>query len=76
MSEVFSIRIPRELKRELEELKNFVDIKEEVIKFLEERVEMYRRLKALREVHEVLEKHPTIPRRSATRLVREDRDSC
>jgi hypothetical protein len=75
MSAVFSIRIPRKLKEEMEELKDVVDWRSEVIAFIEERVRTYRRLKALRKVDEVLEKLPETPRGLASRLVREDRDS-
>ena len=75
MSEVLSIRIPKKLKKELDELKEFIDVKGEVIRFLEERVKMCRRLKILREVHEALERHPGVPSGLAAKLVREDRDS-
>jgi len=75
MSEVLSIRIPRKLKKELEELKDVIDWKKEIIEFLEARIRMYKRAKLLEEIHRVLEKHPTIPEGYATRSVREDRDS-
>ncbi|RLF13097.1 MAG: CopG family transcriptional regulator [Thermoprotei archaeon] len=75
MSEVLSIRIPKRLKEELDELKGLIDVKSEVIRFLEERVKTYRRLKVLREIHEALEAHPRVPSGLAAKLVREDRDS-
>ena len=75
MSEVLSVRIPRNLKKEMERLKDFVDWKEEIVKFVEERVDYYRRLKTLTEVHRSLETHPNLPRGSATRSMREDRDN-
>ena len=75
MSEVLSIRIPKRLKRELEELRGVVDWRKEIIEFLEKRVEMYRRARFFEEAHRILEKHPTIPEGYATRSVREDRDS-
>jgi len=75
MSTVFSIRIPKKLKEEMEELKDVVDWRSELVAFIEERVRTYRRLKALRRIDEVLEKLPETPKGLASRLVREDRDS-
>lgn len=75
MSEVLSIRIPKELKKELDELREFIDIKKEVIEFLNKRVREYRRLRTLKEVHEALERHPILLRGTAAKSVREDRDS-
>ena len=75
MSEVLSIRIRRDLKRQMKELEGIVNWKEEITRFLEERVRYYRRLLALKRVHEILTRHPLLPRGSATESVREDRDS-
>mgnify|MGYP000386112767 CR=1 FL=1 len=75
MGEVLSIRVPRRLKREIEELKEFVDWKKEIIEFLEERVKYYRRLMVLRRVSQSIERHPELPEGFASRSVREDRDS-
>ena len=75
MTEVFSIRIPKGLKRQIEELKNMVNWREEVVSFLYQRVRYYNKLKTIREVHKILERHPSLPPGAATRLVREDRDS-
>lgn len=74
MSEVLSIRIPRRLKEEMEELRDIVDWRREILGFLEERVRYYRRLRALREAEEVLSRHPVLPRGAGWRSVREDRD--
>jgi cell fate (sporulation/competence/biofilm development) regulator YlbF (YheA/YmcA/DUF963 family) len=74
MSVVFSVRIPRKLKEEMEELKDLVDWRSEIIAFIEERVRMYKRMKALQEITRMLEELPETPRGSAGRIVREDRD--
>ncbi len=74
MSVVFSIRIPRKLKEEMEKLKDLVDWRSEIIAFIEERVRMYKRMKALQEINRMLEELPETPRGSAGRIVREDRD--
>jgi len=75
VSTVLSIRIPKRLKEEMEELKDVADWRSEIIAFIEERVRTYKRLRALREIDEVLEELPETPRGLATKLVREDRDS-
>ena len=75
MSEVLSIRVPRGLKRRMEALRGTVDWRSEIVKFLEERVRYYERLQALKEVEELLEGHPELPRGTAAASVREDRDS-
>jgi hypothetical protein len=74
MSVVFSIRIPRKLKEEMEELKDIIDWRNEIIAFIEERVRMYKRMKALQEITRMLEELPETPRGMAGRIVREDRD--
>ncbi|MCS7139620.1 MAG: CopG family transcriptional regulator [Candidatus Nezhaarchaeota archaeon] len=74
MSDVLSIRIPRDLKKSLEELKD-VDWRGEIISFLNSRIEYYRRLKALAEARKVIEKLPEAPRGTTFSYVREDRDS-
>jgi cell fate (sporulation/competence/biofilm development) regulator YlbF (YheA/YmcA/DUF963 family) len=74
MSVVFSIRIPRKLKEEMEELKDLIDWRSEIIAFIEERVRMYKRMKALQEITRMLEELPETPRGTAGRIVREDRD--
>jgi len=75
LSEVLSIRIPRELKKRIDKLKSFVDWKKEIIKFLEDRVRYYERMKIVKEIHKLLETHPTFPKGSVVKAVREDRDS-
>ncbi len=75
MSTVLSIRIPRELKRKMEALSDIVDWKAEIIKFIEEKVKYYEKMRILQEVEQVLSKHRGLRRGTAAGLVREDRDS-
>jgi len=75
MSTVYSFRIPRRLKEEMDRLRDVVDWRKEIVTFIEERVRMYKRQKALREVVEILKGLPETPKGTAVRLVREDRDS-
>jgi hypothetical protein len=75
VSDVLSVRVPREIKRKMELLKDLVDWNEEIRKFLERRVdELYRR-RVIKEARRVIEKLPEMPRGTVTAYVREDRDS-
>lgn len=75
MSAVLSIRIPKELKEEMEKLKDRVDWRSEIIAFIRERIETYKRIAALEEINRELAELPPSPKGLAARLVREDRDS-
>jgi hypothetical protein len=46
-----------------------------MVAFIEERIKMYERQRALREVIEILEGLPETPSGIGAKLVREDRDS-
>jgi hypothetical protein len=75
VSTVLSIRISKDVKRRMEELREVVDWNDEIKRFLEARVdELYRR-KIIEEVRRVVELLPEMPRGSVTKYVREDRDS-
>jgi hypothetical protein len=75
VSTVLSIRISKDVKRRMDELRDVVDWNDEIKRFLEARVdELYRR-KIIEEVRRVVELLPEMPRGSVTKYVREDRDS-
>jgi hypothetical protein len=75
VSTVLSIRISKDVKRRMDELRDVVDWNDEIKRFLEARVdELYRR-KTIEEVRRVVELLPEMPRGSVTKYVREDRDS-
>ena len=75
MSVVISVRIPRKLKEKMDSLRDIVNWSEEIRKFLEARVEELYRRKVLNEVRKVIEQLPGLPKGTASRYVREDRDS-
>ncbi len=75
VSEVFSVRIPRELKRMMKELEDIVNWREEITRFLWERVRYYQKVKAVKKAREVIEKHPKLQAGTSARSVRWDRDS-
>ena len=52
-----------------------MDWRSEIVRFLEERVEYYERLKAIREIEEMMKNHPELPRGFAAGSVREDSGS-
>ena len=75
MSVTVSFRVPRELKRKMDELRGLINWSEEVRKFIERRVREYEQLKAIEELEEIVKGIPTAPRGTAVRYVRGDRDS-
>lgn len=74
MSDVLSVRIPRKLKECMKELKD-VDWRSEIVSFLTERVEYYRKLKVIEEVRKIIDNIPEAEAGTAERYVREDRVS-
>ena len=75
MSVTVSFRVPEELKRRMDRLRKYVNWSEELRKFLERRVKEYEQERAIEELEEIIRKIPTSPRGTATKYVREDRDS-
>jgi len=75
VSTVISVRVPKKLKEKMNALKDTVNWSEEIRKFLEKRVEELYRRKVLEEIRRTLEEIPETPKGTATKYVREDRDS-
>lgn len=75
MGSVISIRIPPEIKREMDKLKSEVNWSEEIREFIKRRINEYKKKKALQEVVAYIQTLPTAPKGTAQKLVREDRDS-
>ncbi len=75
MSVTVSFRVPEELKRRMDRLRKYVNWSEELRKFLERRVREYEQERAIEELEEIIRKMPSSPRGTATKYVREDRDS-
>ena len=71
--DVISFRIPAELKQRLKEVD--LNWSEEVRKFIEARVREYKRENALREIDALLKDVPSPGSGTASRYVREDRES-
>jgi len=72
-SAVVSIRIPPELRREMR--KYDINWSREIREFIKKRIEEEEKKRALQEVIEIVESLPGVPKGTAKKLVREDRDS-
>ena len=75
MGTVISIRVPEELKREMERLRDEVNWSEEIREFIKRRIEEYRKKKIFDELVEYIKTLPEAPKGVARELVRESRDS-
>ena len=75
MGNVISVRVPPEIKREMDKLKGEVNWSEEIREFIKNKIEECKKRKVLQEVVAYIQALPTAPRGTARRLVREDRDS-
>ena len=75
MSVVVSFRIPKELKKKMDELRGLINWSEEIRKFIERRIKEYEQLRAIEELEEIVRSIPTMPKGTAMKYVREDRDS-
>ena len=71
--DVVSFRLPKEIKEEMKK----IDIKwsEEIRKFIEMRIKKYKKEEAIRKIDNILKMLPETPKGTASRHVREDRDS-
>ena len=76
MGTVISIRVPEELKREMDRLRGEVNWSEEIREFIKRRIEEYRKKKIIDELVEYIKTLPEAPKGIAHELVRESRDSC
>ena len=76
MGTVISIRVPEELKREMDRLRNKVNWSEEIREFIKRRIEEYRKKEIIDELVEYIKTLPEAPKGVAQELVRESRDSC
>jgi len=75
MGSIICVRVPSQLKKKMETLKDRVKWSKEIRKFIEEKVKELWREKVLEEIDEVIERLPEVPKGTVTKYVREDRDS-
>lgn len=72
---VYSIRIPPEIKNEMNKLKGEINWSEEIREFIKSKIEEHKKRKVLQEVVAYIQTLPEAPKGTAQKLVREDRDS-
>ena len=72
---VVSVKVSSKTKKEMEQLRNRVEWPAEIRGFIESRLEQERREETLRRVDKILQNIPSVKSGTASRLVREDRDS-
>jgi len=75
LSVTVSFRVPRDLKRKMDELRGILNWSEELRRFVESRIREFEQVKAIEEFERVVESIPVSPKGTAVRYVREDRDS-
>lgn len=75
MTSVISIRLPSEIKQEMEKLKTEINWNEEIKAFLKKRIENRKKKAVMDEVIRMIETLPETPKGTAAQMVREDRDS-
>ena len=75
MGTVISMRVPEELKREMDKLRGEVNWSKEIKEFIKRRIEEYRKKKVFDELVEYIKTLPEAPKGVARELVRESRDS-
>jgi metal-responsive CopG/Arc/MetJ family transcriptional regulator len=72
---VVSVRVPPEVKREMDELMDEINWSEEIREFIKRKIQEYRKRKTLQELVSYIQTLPEAPKGTAQKLVRDDRDS-
>ena len=75
MNNIFSVRIPPEMKRKMDKLKNEINWSKEIREFIEKKIKEYEKKKTVNEVIKFISTLPEAPKGTAQKLLREDRDS-
>jgi hypothetical protein len=72
---VVSVKVEERMKKEMEKYRKQINWPDEIRNFIGGKIEQVEREANLKEVERMLSGVPSVPRGTATRLVREDRDS-
>jgi len=75
MKDVISIRIPSEVKQEMDRLREEINWSEEIRNFIKRKISEHKKRRALQELIAYIRTLPSSSRGTADKLVREDRDS-
>ncbi len=71
---VVSVKVEEKMKKEMEKYRKQIVWPDEIRNFIGGKIEQVQREASLKEVERMLSGVPSVPRGTATRLVREDRD--
>jgi hypothetical protein len=72
---VVSVKVEERMKKEMQKYANLIDWPGEIRNFIGRRIEKAQRETSLKEVERLLSGMPSVPRGTASRMVREDRES-
>jgi hypothetical protein len=72
---VVSVKVEEEMKRGMEKFRDEIDWPDEIRTFIGGKIAQAQREASLKAIESMFEGVPTLPRGTAGRLVREDRDS-
>jgi len=75
MSEIIAVRVPRELKKKVKQLKNKVNWPEEIRHFIERRIKEIEAEESMNKAIEEISKTSGVPKGFSVSSVREDRES-
>ena len=75
MSSVISIRVPPDIKHEMERMKTEINWNEEIKRFLRNKIEEKKKKELLDNLITKRQKSRELPGGTAAKMVREDRDS-
>jgi len=70
-----SFKIPEELKKKMKKYKDQVEWSKELREYVKRKIKEIESKNRLEEVHQILEKTSSVPKGTAWKTVREDRDS-
>lgn len=70
-----SFKIPEELKKKMKKYKDQVEWSKELREYVKRKIKEIESKNRLEEVHHILEKTSSVPKGTAQKTVREDRDS-
>jgi hypothetical protein len=71
---IVSINVSPKTKKEMKQVSRKVEWPSEIRLFIEKRLERAKREEGLERVEQILKKMPSVPKGTAAKLVREDRD--
>ena len=75
MSSVISIRLPPDIKQEMEKMKSEINWNEEIKGFLKNKIEEIKKKELLDDLIKKRQDRRELPEGTAAKMVREDRDS-